>query len=85
MNNINVEEILAKYSPNFKLAVNYERQEKALITTKQAKAAIKEIIEAVIDKCADGANTRLIETGIGNYEEIDKDSILNIKTIINYG
>lgn len=53
------------------------------------QAAIKEIIEAVIDKCAAYAETKKeieYSDGIGSYEVqvIDKESILNIKKEIEY-
>ena len=49
---------------------------------------IKEIVEAVIDKCAEKARTKSIEK-YDNHEtyyenHLDKDSILNVKTQIEY-
>ncbi len=53
------------------------------------KAAIKEIVEAVIDKCAEKAKTRgfAIDDGSdsgGTAIGVDKDSILNVKKMISY-
>ena len=51
---------------------------------RKLKWAIKEIVEATIDLCAESADTHKIDTGIGEYEEINKNSILNVKQLINY-
>lgn len=51
-------------------------------------AAIKEIVEAVVDKCAEKVKTKSIEK-YDNHEtyyenHIDKQSILQVKQMINY-
>lgn len=49
--------------------------------------AIEEIVETVVDKCAEevdltGFAAEFMQEGA--YEAIDKDSILNVKQMINY-
>lgn len=69
--NISIEEILQKYG------------QKNTFYTKQA---IKEIVEAVVDKCAEEAKTK--DLSKMPYEEdmvVDEKSILNVKTRIDYG
>jgi hypothetical protein len=50
------------------------------------KEAIKEIVEAIIDKCAEESKTKDISKwGFGYVKTIvDKQSILNVKKMINY-
>ena len=79
---INVEKILSKRIVKFPEDLQQGMTDEAI--RRNVKVAIKEIVEAVIDKCADEATTKIIDTGIGLYEEIDKDSILDIKNQIKY-
>lgn len=51
--------------------------------------AIKEIIEAVVDKCAEEARTKTTSNFDGYessdyFEVVDKDSILQVKQMIDY-
>ena len=49
------------------------------------KRAIKEIVEAVIDKCAENAKLGETEHGLeAGWKFVDKKSILNIKKEIEY-
>ncbi len=81
MTNINIEEILEKHH-----GLNSDEDGYDIFYLNEIKAAIKEIIEAVIDKCAEKAEA--IEgwnTGFsGSASSIDKESILNVKNLINY-
>ena len=82
--NINIEEILKKHESFF----NHEE------FIARVEAAIKEIVEAVIGKCAEEARIHQIGLyGSANRFEIDngeitivadKDSILNVKEMIDY-
>jgi hypothetical protein len=109
MDNINISEMLSKYSKNVntKISAGYSLSGKELLTVTEAKAAIKEIVEAVVDKCAVEAESKDVKVpacddhtpyrgacvSCGRYDnpdviissEVDKHSILNIKTQINYG
>lgn len=87
-NKIKVEDILKRHCTTTTLySVNkeidgYSCQEDNVI------AAIKEIVEAVIDKCVEEAKTRL-ETYSSPHEsewdyKIDRNSILNVKKMIDY-
>lgn len=75
MNNIKIQELCDEFDIQF---------------TNHAKKALKKIIEVVIDKCAEKANTK--SEYIGQYEQgtsssitnVDKDSILKVKKLINY-
>lgn len=86
MDNINISEILSKHSKNVntKISAGYSLSGKELLTVTEAKAAIKEIVEKVINKCAEEALT--IESGRGFAAEtiVDKDSIIEVKNQINY-
>lgn len=60
------------------------------------KEAIKKILEAVVDKCAENAETVTTDSCTGElyrdsvpsgydvHESVDKDSILQVKQMINY-
>lgn len=99
MDNINIQAIIGKHSPL--LAAALEHNKSTEINPENVKAAIKEIIEAVINKCAEEAGIKV--QGQNNYNQedyeyttqshscredeyiqIDKESILAIKTQINY-
>lgn len=77
MNKINVEKILLKHCGNW-----------SSIDREEAREAIKEIVKAVVDKCADEAK---IEYRYWNVKEageapfIDKQSILAVKEEVDYG
>lgn len=82
MNGIDIDKILKKH--------NW----KSLRFGKEAmKIAIKEIVEAVVDKCAEEAKTEDMggvvidhdgDSVWSSHEVIDKESILNVKKMINY-
>lgn len=87
MDNINIQAIIGKHSPL--LAAALEHNKPTEINPENVKAAIKEIVEAVIDKCAEEAD--IIQDGYfnsdGGYEDlsiINKESILAVKNQINY-
>lgn len=94
--NINIEAIIASKSNNIqtKLSAGYKLGGKETLTLTEAKLAIKEIVEAVIGKCAEEARIHQIGLyGSANRFEIDngeitivadKDSILNVKEMIDY-
>lgn len=71
-NEINIEDILNNNGAEWMGEMNRVRY----ISVRNAKVAIKEIIEAVIDKCADKAPT--------SFNDNSKNSILNIKKEIDY-
>ena len=80
MSKINVSEILQSHGQRL---VNMYHNREVL------KLAIKEIINAVIDECAEEAETKSqneFSDDIGNYEiqVVDKESILKIKQEIDY-
>ncbi len=107
MDNINIDDIINKYDKIFIQGVDGESYDRYAISIDNVKAAIKEIIEAVIDKCAVEAESKDVKVpacddhtpyrgacvSCGRYDnpdviissEVDKHSILNIKTQINYG
>lgn len=47
------------------------------------KAAIKEIVEAVVDKCAKEAKTKDLDRW-GDFVVPDEDSIVQVKQMVNY-
>lgn len=81
---INILSIIGKHSPLLAAAIKHNMPTE--VTPKRVKEAIKEIVETVIDKCAEKAEA--IEgwnTGFtGSAASVDKDSILNVKNLINY-
>jgi len=83
MEKINVDEILKKHTTT-NPQENWERNGKFEITN--YKSAIKEIAEAVIDKCAEQVTTKTVDAGFSTseWEEVDKESILKIKQEIDY-
>lgn len=84
MKDINIEAILAKRIVKFPEDVENGMTDEAI--KRNVKAAIKEIVEAVIDKCAGSATTKYRgRTGFGeDLYEIDKESILKVKEMIKY-
>ena len=85
---INVEEIISKHIKSFeKDFILYKVQYP--IRYKQIKEGIKEIIETVVDRCEKEAKTKTTCNFDGfessnNFEIIDKDSISEVKKMINY-
>jgi hypothetical protein len=80
-NRINVKEILEKhvgelYDPEYAKKQGSEDY--------QWLQAIKEIVEATVDLCAENANVKEVEWGLGVDTVVDKQSILNVKTQIDY-
>ena len=79
--NINVEEILRKKCGSYRFD-NMELED--------IKAAIKEIAEAIVEKCKNEVkmkDVRLLNGAGDGYEtvkRIDFSSILNVKTMIDY-
>lgn len=73
MERINIEEILRKHSPFLADCLKQANGEGSKL-----QSAIKEIIEAVVDKCAEKATTGVFTKGIS------KQSILQVKTLIDY-
>lgn len=80
---INIEDILKKYPKVF-----YEDSPDSLGTAIEyydVKTIIKEIVEAVVDKCAEEVDYVCTDGSNKIYSnEIDKDSILQVKQMINY-
>lgn len=77
---INVEEILNQFP---------SRDDKnEYILKSDAKKAIKEIVEAVVDRCAEEVDltefaAEFMQEGV--YEAVDKQSILKVKEHVEYG
>lgn len=99
MKDINVEEILSKHHFHFEPLKNaFATDGKNGSQYERMKAAIKEIIETVVDKCAQEAEllsngekcdkVYSIEKHDHFYHDVhitvDKQSILNVKKMINY-
>lgn len=82
MNDINVKEILKKHT-SVNSEESWSRNGKFEITNYQA--AIKEIVEAVIDKCTKEAKTKDISKyGFGYVDTVvDKESILDSYPLTN--
>lgn len=81
---INIEEIFKKYANLYQFE---EGDPEYLLDKEDFKAAIKEIVEAVVDKCAE--EVKLTEFGYEAMQEysskaIDKQCILNVKTLVVY-
>lgn len=78
MDNINIDEVLSKHSKNVntKISAGYSLSGKELLTVTEAKAAIKEIVEAVIDKCAEEAD--IIQDGYFNSDRGYEDLSLSL-------
>lgn len=79
MKDINIEAILSKFPSR-------DEKEEYLLKS-DVKAAIKEIVEAVVDKCAEEAS--LTDESFhsmqeGSIMQIDKESILKVKEMISY-
>lgn len=73
MSKINAEEVLLKHSSYF--SGYLERGSDLSVIKREVKAAIKEIVEAVVDRCKDTADTT---------ENREHDYILKVKGEINY-
>ena len=86
-NKINIEAILCKRIKIFSSKGSIADE----TIRRNVKAAIKEIVEAVIDKCANEANVDyFLEGGVDGQgydciHNVDKDSILDVKNHIDYG
>lgn len=78
---INILQIIGKHSPLLAAAIEHNKSTE--INPENVKLVIKEIVEAVVDKCAEeGDNLH------GEYEDHwqgQKESILNVKQLIDYG
>lgn len=84
---INVVQLIGKHSPL--LAAALEHNKPTEINPENVRAFIKDFAEILINKCANNAKTRdfPIDDGSdsGGYATgIDKDSILNVKNLIDY-
>lgn len=90
--NIDVEKILSRRIQVFPENASNGMTSEAI--RRNVKAAIKEIVEAVIDKCAEEGRF-YIQNGktLNSFDlyqkndfkiQVDKDSILNVKTQITY-
>jgi hypothetical protein len=86
MSKINVEEILQKHS--LKLGCYLESYGIDHQLQEMLKAAIKEIVEQVVDRCADNAKLLVQEKYYAHefhYDSyLDKQSILKVKEEISY-
>ncbi len=76
-NKINIEKILKKHEYLSRVVTDGRVDEKGAI-----KAAIKEIVEVVIDKCAEEALVDGDEDGYTRY--VNKESIRQVKQQIDY-
>jgi hypothetical protein len=81
MSKININEILSKYQPQSSVN-SIALSQAALVGEIDYKPAIKEIIDAVIDKCAEEATVCLV-TYTQTHIVHDK-SILQVKDMIDY-
>lgn len=79
MRDINIEEILAKYYSG-------DKKEDFFLQPDAAKLAIKEIVELVMDKCAEEAEAIIYNRpyDYDDYAKVDKPSIFNVKTMVKY-
>lgn len=86
MENINILNIIGRHCPL--LAASLEHKETySNVVAEHVVAAIKEIVEAVIDQCSNKATTKLEQMGggiVSSWEEVDKASILAVKQQIKY-
>jgi len=93
---INIQDYLKKYSNLYQFE---EGIPEFLLDEDDFKSALKEILEVVIDKCAEKAETMLVDniskirheyrnkmppSGYDLDTEVDKESILNVKNQIDY-
>ncbi len=80
---INIEAYFKKYSNLYQFE---EGSPEYLIDKEDFKAAIKEIIETVIERCAENAeiHTEFFDEKDNPIYQINRQSILNVKTMINY-
>ena len=78
METININEILSRHSKNYGVIDNNPR---AIMKASEVKDAIKEIVEAVIDKCAEEAE---LDVDSAYNPFVSKESILNVKQQIKY-
>lgn len=76
---INIKEYFKKYSNLYHFE---EGNPEYLICEEDFRSAIKEIVEAVIDKCKKEATIDADEGGFTEF--VDKQSIDNVKTMIKY-
>ena len=84
---INIQEILNKHCGKHR----FDSME-----IEDISSAIKEIVEAVVDKCAEECKTvttdsctgelyrNTVPSGYDVHESVDKESILQVKQMINY-
>lgn len=86
MSDINIEETLNKFDQIHITGVDGESYDTKGMNLDNIKAAIKEIVDLVVDKCAEEAELKLAHPS--DYSEnpylIDKESILKVKQLINY-
>lgn len=75
---INIIQLVGKHSPLLAAAIEHSKSTE--VYGENIKAAIKEIVEAVIDKCAEEAKKDIL-----NYDGFGKDGIINVKDMISYG
>lgn len=85
MEKINIQAFIQAAAPKIRLDLT-PFPNRVLISVAQAKAAIKEILDKVLDKAVENANTKW--TYIGQSDDsiivVDPHSILNIKNQIEY-
>ena len=80
---MNIDEILGLDSKAYDSNYNDYKNWKC-ITPLQAKQAIKEIVEGVLQMAADEAKIKLCDTESGSHFGVDKQSILNVKDKITF-
>ena len=92
MNNIiDIEEILNKHSMNLEvLKTVVNRDGKGGTEYDRLQVAIKEIVEAVVDKCAEEAEVDYFleghpeDSGYACIHSVDSNSILKVKKLVKY-
>lgn len=82
MDKINVEEIVAKHTDSKEDSLSFFQME-------FVKEAIKEIVETVVDKCAEEATTTppdedRCKNCYGTSGNVERKSILKVKQMIDY-
>ena len=77
---MNIDEILAKHSRNYKNGIECEREEYALISGSEVKAAIKEIIEETLRMASEsaGVHQMMHQPFLNAKIVVNKQSILDV-------
>ena len=83
--NINIQEILKKHTDEIKFFTRIGNTTEYDDCTYQLQNAFKEALEAVVDKCKEEAVVDYWMDVNTCIHYVDKQSILNVKNMIDYG